>query len=538
MITGRSWIPLVALFPQIFILACCKEQLAKLETALQPVVQMIKQSIADIKSIHWKFAIKMYFEFGCVACFILIMAAYKGIFGLTDATVKWLRNSAIVTSICYGWTLFLFIMSWEKTPKAVHLAKNLIVWLYFKILGPLAAIAFGIFILFRPDINWSQAVIGILFIIVPFLFFVMPNILHIANLLLQPRLQEFRFHEFPSYPNSACCIAHISDIHVTGTKAGRTHPGKRFLYPEFTNKLCHLTKQSMDALVVTGDITDSGDRFDWDLFSRCLNKAGIETPIVLIPGNHDLILSKKLKGDMEGCKTQLRICLFLKQLHRILKQEFVSIRKDTEHLICSKDFLNQEISFIEYYLKQPPKFPGERDIDASLDLHDAPMGIPSTRKGKNFHKPQRILEDIYPLALPANRNLLIVALNSVQHKGSKDFVAENAIGFIEKDQFERLLRIVSHYSPSNVIICLHHQPGMSKSQLRNLPLFLENSAELLRICQTIDCRLILHGHIHERHFWKLGNIPIFCSGASIDYPSSIVTYFLDKGLISAEILEI
>jgi len=454
--------------------------------------------------------------------------------GWNDSVVKCLKGSAFATVLGYGGSALAAIGYWlsDKMPKIVHGAMNVVRWLHFKTLW-LGAVVLGIVAVFYFDIGWlGRVVFAVFFIGLPICVFVKVTLLPIVRMLRQPKLQEFEFSESAADPENLFRIIHISDIHITGVEGAKTHTQMSFVPSELKHKLDRMRELNADAIVVTGDITDSGDQPAWDLFSDYFCESGLDTPTILIPGNHDLVLSTTLQSDLIGAQVQLQICRFLKALHRVLTFEFRSVQNSTGAIVSSKNLLAKNLSFIEDYLEISPQFPGGRAIDVSFDF-DRPLvhGTPLRKEGRDFRKPQRILEEIYPLALPANKELLIVALDSIQHEDSALFFAENAIGFIKSEQFERLRHLVSHYGPSSVVICLHHPPGVPKVGLKSAFLHLQNSPKLLAICKEINCKLILYGHTHSRRFSRIKNVQVVCSGASIENPTSNVIYLLDRGRI-------
>lgn len=473
-----------------------------------------------------------------IALLVLIGTALIGVvFGWSESVIKWLKGSALVTGLGYGTYVVNAIGSWlwDKAPRMFHAAANVLWWLFWKALWPLGMIALGIFMIVHPIGTGTDrigiALLGVIFISLPACLFVMFTLIPTVRFLRQPKLQKFEYSESAADPEELFRIIHISDIHITGVEGAKTLEQKSFESSEFKNTLNRIRGLNADVVVVTGDITDSGDQPAWDLFSDYFCESGLDTPTIVIPGNHDFVLSKTMRSDDLGMQVQLRICRFLKVLHRVLTPEFRSMENDTGDIVSSKELLAGGLSFIEYYLTDPPRFRGGRDIDVFLDWDHPIQGTPPPERGPDFDKPQRILAEIYPLALPTNKEHLIIALNSIQYDWSADFIAENAIGFIEKEQFERLRRLVAQYGPSNVVVCLHHPPGLRRLLHKSALLHLQNSPKLLAVCKEINCNLILHGHAHDRHFSKIKNVQVVCPGASIKNPTSIVTYLLDRGRI-------
>lgn len=89
-------------------------------------------------------------------------------------------------------------------------------------------------------------------------------------------------------------IAHLSDLHLTPTdKKGRTEvslPGKNLhgMNKVFREILKTDDIQESDLILITGDITDVGDRKSWKVFQKALIGAGVENKTLIVAGNHDV----------------------------------------------------------------------------------------------------------------------------------------------------------------------------------------------------------------------------------------------------------
>ena len=89
-------------------------------------------------------------------------------------------------------------------------------------------------------------------------------------------------------------IAHLSDLHLTpSTKIGRTEvslPGKNLkgMNATFRAVLESAEVQSADAVLVTGDVTDVGDRASWRVFLNAVKRFIPEHQTLVVAGNHDV----------------------------------------------------------------------------------------------------------------------------------------------------------------------------------------------------------------------------------------------------------
>ena len=112
--------------------------------------------------------------------------------------------------------------------------------------------------------------------------------------MAQPR----DFDQFDDRPEGARTwrIAHLSDVHVVGERYGfRLESGRSG--PRGNERLARLlaqletrhAREPLDAILITGDMTDAGTSAEWAEFSDAvLRHPRLAQRMLMIPGNHDL----------------------------------------------------------------------------------------------------------------------------------------------------------------------------------------------------------------------------------------------------------
>ncbi len=88
-------------------------------------------------------------------------------------------------------------------------------------------------------------------------------------------------------------IVHLSDLHLTASDStSRSEPrlyGKlKGMNAAFRCLTRSAAVQRADQLVVTGDVTDRGEKRAWRVFWEAIDRAGLLERTLVIPGNHDL----------------------------------------------------------------------------------------------------------------------------------------------------------------------------------------------------------------------------------------------------------
>jgi 3',5'-cyclic AMP phosphodiesterase CpdA len=103
-------------------------------------------------------------------------------------------------------------------------------------------------------------------------------------------------------------IIHLSDLHLTSDEeAQRTEPRIFGALTGMNRNFRELLKaeelQKADLVVVTGDVTDTGDASAWQIFWNAVRAEGLDGRILVVPGNHDVCcLGLRLpeKGPLNG----------------------------------------------------------------------------------------------------------------------------------------------------------------------------------------------------------------------------------------------
>ena len=110
--------------------------------------------------------------------------------------------------------------------------------------------------------------------------------------------QPHNLEKFPSPPEQGRTwrIAHLSDIHIVGERygfrieSGRSGPrgNEQFKHVLARLEVIH-AEQPLDAILITGDMTDAGRSAEWAEFLDLLaSHPLLASRVLVLPGNHDL----------------------------------------------------------------------------------------------------------------------------------------------------------------------------------------------------------------------------------------------------------
>ena len=283
--------------------------------------------------------------------------------------------------------------------------------------------------------------------------------------------------EFPAGPHGSRMwrIAHLSDIHVVGEhygfriESGRAGPRGN----ERLNRLLALldvihAKHPLDAILITGDMTDAGRSAEW---SELLDALAAHPPlgerILILPGNHDLNIVDRANPARLDLPTSpnrmLRRLRFLSAVEALQGERVRLIDQVGGRLAGSLS------EALEPYREAIAKF--------------AEAGKPRL---------PRTLNDLwaaaFPMVLPPDRNegLGIILLNS---NADTHFSFTNALGMISVEQVRGIEIAAAQYPQACWILALHHHvieyPKVAKVLSERIGTALVNGNWFARRLQTV-----------------------------------------------------
>jgi hypothetical protein len=314
-----------------------------------------------------------------------------------------------------------------------------------------------------------------------------------------PQLRDFG--EFPasSHPDRTWRIAHLSDIHVVGERYGfRIESGRAG--PRGNERLHRLlalldsihANNPLDAIVITGDMTDAGRSAEWsELLDALTAHPRLAERTLILPGNHDLNIVDRANPARLDLPTspnrKLRRLRFLSAVDALHGERVRLIDQAGRRLAGS---LSEAL--------QPHRTEMARFSD---------VGRPRISKALN-----ELWAAVFPMVLPPNRDdgLGIILLNS---NADTHFSFTNALGMISVEQVRGIEIAAAQYPMACWVIALHHHvieyPNVAKVLSERIGTALINGNWFVRRLQALGTRAVLmHGH---RHIDWIGK----CAGLSI-----------------------
>ena len=294
-------------------------------------------------------------------------------------------------------------------------------------------------------------------------------------------------------------IAHLSDVHVVGERYGfRIESGRSG--PRGNDRLRRLlvqlevldAKDPLDAILITGDMTDAGISAEWAEFLDALAAhPRLAKRILILPGNHDLnIVDRANPARMDLPTSPNRR---LRQIRSLGVMNAVQGRR-VRVIDRAKGRLGAMLS------------------DA-LEPHRAKMAsFADTAKPSLSNEIPEIWAQMFPMIVcpDGEDGLGIILLNS---NADTHFSFTNALGMISAEQMRGIEIACAEYPRACWVIALHHHvveyPWAAKAFSERIGTALINGNWFIRRLQALTGRAILmHGHRHIDWIGTIAGLPI------------------------------
>ncbi len=274
-------------------------------------------------------------------------------------------------------------------------------------------------------------------------------------------------------------IAHISDIHFT------TFFRNSGLF-KFEKLLQYCNTKKVDHLIITGDLVENPDPYDFELIRNALNQYGYLSSdrLSLVIGNHDIFGGVLTVEDLFNFKTRCETI----------------------------DYKNRVKEFYEYFSE--------------------------SFEGCSYISPQ----NIFPYAKVID-DILITGINSVaEYSKAKNLFASN--GEISTSQLAELTNIFNMFGNCRTkLVLIHHHFQDTKPLQENKfgsiwqiierqTMKLRTKKKLIELFNNYKVDLVLHGHYHKTDEYYKKGIRFLNAGGSFknDLKNVNQINFLETGL--------
>ena len=300
-------------------------------------------------------------------------------------------------------------------------------------------------------------------------------------------------------------VAHLSDLHVVGERfgfrlgSGRAGPKGNGTFLAALRQLDELHRRApLDAIVITGDLTDAGTSAEWAVLLEALEAFPRLTELMIaVPGNHDVnVVDRANPARLDlptSPKKRLRQVRTLSLLAWIQGRHTCVVDVERKRVACTLDgTLAPYACHLRAFANK-----GSRQLAKQTDAAWQ-MAFPM----------------VWP---PAHEDGLgIVALNS---NAETHFSFTNALGLVPADQVNALDAAIAQYPRAAWIVALHHHvvehPKLGHAFAERIGTTLINGNWFVRrLLHVGDRAVVMHGHRHIDWMGECGDLRILSAPAS------------------------
>ena len=317
-------------------------------------------------------------------------------------------------------------------------------------------------------------------------------------------------------------IAHLSDIHVVGERygfrieSGRSGPRGNDRLQQAIEQLEILSgRVQLDAILITGDMTDAGRSAEWAEFLDLLEShPRLAERVLVLPGNHDVnIIDRSNPARLDTPTSPKKRLRKLRTLSAMSALQGQRVRVVDFEKCCLGESLSEAMK------------PYLADMASFTDA-----GRPYI-----FQALKELWAKVFPMVLPPDRDngLGVILLNS---NADTHFSFTNALGMISAEQVRGIEIATAQYPRACWVIALHHHvvefPRAVKALSDRIGTALINGNWFVRRLHPLANRaIVMHGHRHIDWIGECGGLQIVSAPSPVmEATDELRTYFYIQSL--------
>jgi predicted phosphodiesterase len=277
-------------------------------------------------------------------------------------------------------------------------------------------------------------------------------------------------------------VAHLSDLHTVGERfgfrieCGRDGPrGNGRLHAVFEKLAAIHAADPLDAVLITGDMTDAGRSAEWaEFFTALAAHPELAARAIALPGNHDVnVVDRASPARMELPTSPMKRLRQMRTLSALAALHGDRLQAGT----------------------------GGASLDAVLRPHAGEIAALADAGGVwRAARLGAVWNDAFPMVLPpaTEDGLGVLVLNS---NAETHFSFTNALGLVSAGQTRAALAAAARYPRACWIVALHHHlmeyPQRAKALSERIGTAVINGSWFVRQLRPLAGRaVIMHGHRH------------------------------------------
>lgn len=320
-------------------------------------------------------------------------------------------------------------------------------------------------------------------------------------------------------------IAHLSDIHVVGERygfrieSGRAGPrGNDRLAMVFARLAQIHAAEPLDALLISGDMTDAGRSAEWAEFLDALGRhPELAERCLVLPGNHDVNIVDRANP--------ARLELPTSPGKRLRQMRVLSVTAAVQG--ARVRVMDRERKALGPTLDETLA-PHRAAISAFADSGTLRLSAGLAN----------LWADVFPMVLPPAEpdGLGFILLNS---NAETHFSFTNALGFVAEEDFSAMLAVLRAFPRARWVIGLHHHPVeypmRAEAFSERIGTALVNGSRFVRLLAPMAYRIVaMHGHRHVDWIGRCGALKIVSAPSPVmeatnDQPTAFYIHTLAAG---------
>ena len=320
-------------------------------------------------------------------------------------------------------------------------------------------------------------------------------------------------------------IVHLSDIHIVGERygfrieSGRAGPQGNDRWRQVLVQLAGIhSRAPLDAILITGDITDAGRSAEWAEFQDALAvHPELAALTLMLPGNHDVNIVDRANPARLDLPTSPNPRL--RQIRTLAA--LAALQGDRVRVV------NADRSGLDKTLTQ-----------SMASRSDEMVRFMTTGSPSLSRTLPELWNGVFPMVLPPDGDdglgIILLNSNAITH-----FSFTNALGMISAEQTRGIDVAISCHPRAQWIIALHHHvleyPHVAKALSERIGTALINGNWFARRLQRYAGRVVvMHGHRHVDWIGECAGLLIVSAPSPImEATNDVASYFYIHTLASA-----
>jgi predicted phosphodiesterase len=313
-------------------------------------------------------------------------------------------------------------------------------------------------------------------------------------------------------------VAHWTDLHLTcGPGAARVEGGSggnealRQLLAQYHQELCKKT----DAILVTGDITDTGAEEEWQAFLHAI-PGDLFPKLVLVPGNHELNIPAQTSGTWAGKLRADLLAYRPNRVVRLLRCLLALERVQGQRAFLLDPQMPTRLLSLSAYMGEL-KLEVQRHV-SSLEKLGRPLGWDAVDAADVVRGREYVLDQAFPMAVQVEgTELVFIVLNSNDRSIN---LATNAFGYVKEAQLRRLPQLIDCLGSQPYVVAMHHHLGIPFCEstvyaaLAERAMTIINATYLVEFLKMRRPTVLFNGHRHIRYVAQVGDTIQVIAGPS------------------------